>query len=180
MNLRKPLIFCSAIVLAVAAFTPSATADVVVNGGTVDFDPAGAPAIADFSAVTLNGTPQLTSITVNPFTIVDATGSAAGWHVLLTVADRVNAGAGNDTILASNISMSAPVVTAGGASSLTGVTGNASAGGFAAGEKIVVATAGNGLGTYLISPRILKLTVPVTARTGTYTSVATIAVASGP
>ena len=179
MKFHKPLVFCGAIALAVAAFAPSASADLSVSGGTLDFDPAGAPAIADFSAATLNGTPQLTSVTVDPFTIVDATGSAAGWNVTLTVADLVNAGAG-DTIAASNISMSAPVVTGAGASSLTGVTGNASAGGFAAGEKIVIATAGNGLGTYLVSPRILKLTVPVTGQAGTYTSVATIAVNSGP
>ena len=180
MKLHKPLIICSAIVFAVAAMAPSASADVVVNNGTLDFDPSGAPAIANFSAATLNGTPQLTSVTVNPFTIVDASGSAAGWNVTLTVANLVNAGAGNDTIAASNISMSAPVVTGAGASSLTGVTGIASAGGFAAGEKIVVATAGNGLGTYLVSPRILKLTVPVTGQAGTYTSVATITVNSGP
>ena len=180
MKLHKPLIICSAIVFAVAAMAPSASADVAVGGGTLDFDPFGAPAIADFSAVTLNGTPQLTSVTVDPFTIVDATGSKAGWNVTLTVEDLVNAGAANDTILAANISMSAPVVTGAGASDLTGVTGNASAGGFATGEKIVVATAGSGLGTYLVSPQILKLTVPVTAQTGTYTSLATIAVNSGP
>ncbi len=177
MKLRKTLTVCMSAMVAVAAFAPGAGADVTLSGGTLDFDPAGAPTIANFAPVTLNGTPQLTSLTVDPFTIVDATGSGAGWHVLLTVADLVN---GGDTIAASNVSMSAPVVAGAGASSLTGVTGNASAGGFASGEKIVVATATNVMGTDLISPRILKLTVPVTAQVGTYTSSATIAVVSGP
>jgi hypothetical protein len=154
-----------------------AHADVVVTAGTLDFDPAGAPTIGNFDGVTLNGTPQLTSLTVDPFTIVDATGSAAGWHVLLTVPDLVN---GGDTIAASNVSMEAPVVAAAAGSSLTGVTGAASAGGFNAGEKIVMATATNGAGTYLVSPRILKLTVPSDALVGTYVSAATIAVVSGP
>ncbi len=37
-----------------------------------------------------------------------------------------------------------------------------------------------GGGTYLVSPRILKVIVPQNALVGTYTSVATIAVISGP
>ncbi len=177
MKIRRSLILLSTALLAVTAFAPSAGADVGVGAGTLDFDPTGAPSIGSFSSVTLNGTPQLTSLTVAPFTIVDATGSGAGWNVLLTVSDLVN---GGSTITASNVSMSAPVVTGAGASSLTGVAGHASAGGFNSGEKIVTASAGNGMGTYLISPRLLKLTVPVTALTGTYSSTATIAVVSGP
>ena len=155
----------------------SAAADVVVTAGTLDFDPAGAPTIGDFAGVTLNGTPQLTSLTVDPFTIIDATGADAGWHVLLTIPDLVN---GLDTIAASNVSMSAPVVSAGAGSSMTGVTGNASAGAFDTGEKIVVATAGEGQGVYHVSPQVLKLTVPQTALVGTYVSAGTIAVNSGP
>ena len=57
---------------------------------------------------------------------------------------------------------------------------HASAGGFNAGEKIVTATATHGEGTYLVSPRILKLTVPDTALVGTYVSAGTIQVVSGP
>jgi hypothetical protein len=51
---------------------------------------------------------------------------------------------------------------------------------FASGVKIVTASATNGEGTYLVSPRILKLTVPDTAQVGTYLSAGTIAVVSGP
>ena len=60
----------------------------VITPGTLDFD-GGAPAIGNFSGVTLNGTPQLTSLTVDPFTVVDATGSGDGWNILLTIPDLV-------------------------------------------------------------------------------------------
>ena len=170
----------TAAVLLAAIVAAPAQADLTVNAGTLDFDPAGAPAIGNFTAVTLDGTPQLTSLTVAPFTIIDSTGSADGWNVLLTIPDLVNAAKGNDTIAASNVSMSAPVVTAAAGASMTGVVAHASAGGFAAGEKIVTATVAHGEGTYLVSPRILKLTVPDTALVGTYTSAGTIAVVDGP
>jgi len=167
----------TAAVLLAAIVAGPAQANLLVNTGSLDFDPAGAPAIGDFTAVTLDGTPQLTSLTVAPFTIIDSTGSASGWNVLLTIPNLVN---GGDTILASNVSMSAPVVTAAAGASMGGVVAHASAGGFNAGEKIVTATAAHGEGTYLVSPRILKLTVPDTALIGTYVSAGTIAVVSGP
>ena len=112
-------VFSAALMIAAMIAAP-AHADLLVNAGTLDFDPAGAPTIGDFTAVTLDGTPQLTSLTVAPFTIIDSTGSASGWNVLLTVPDLVN---GGDTILASNVSMSAPIVTAAAGADMTGVVG---------------------------------------------------------
>jgi len=169
-------VFTAAVLLAAIVAAP-AQADLTVNAGTLDFDPAGAPAIGNFTAVTLDGTPQLTSLTVDPFTIIDSTGSADGWNVLLTIPNLVN---GGDTIAASNVSMSAPIVTAAAGADMTGVVAHASAGGFNAGEKIVTAGVAHGEGTYLVSPRILKLTVPDTALVGTYVSAGTIAVVDGP
>jgi hypothetical protein len=176
-NRKRIFGVASAALLLAALIAAPAHADLLVNAGTLDFDPAGAPTIGDFSAVTLDGTPQLTSLTVAPFTIIDSSGSAAGWNVLLTIPDLVN---GGDTILASNVSMSAPIVTPAAGADMTGVVAHASAGGFNAGEKIVTATAAHGEGTYLVSPRILKLTVPDTALIGTYVSAGTVAVVSGP
>lgn len=167
----------SAAMLLAALVAAPAHADLLVHAGTLDFDPAGAPVIGDFAAVTLDGTPQLTSLTVDPFTIVDSSGSAHGWNVLLTVPDLTN---GADVIPASDVSMTAPVVSPAAGSDMTGVTPNDSAGNFATGEKIVTAGATHGEGTYLVSPRILKLTVPDTALIGTYVSAATVAVVSGP
>jgi len=180
MKFKKLIVLGSTALLSLAAFAPAAHADVVVNAGTLDFDPAGAPTIGNFDPVTLNGNPQLTSLQVAPFTIIDATGSAAGWHVTLTVDDLVNT---TSTIPATQITTSPWAVATAAGSSSTGVAGvdySALGTDFSAGQIVMDATAGNGAGTYLVSPTILKLTVPVDALTGTYTSNATIAVATGP
>jgi hypothetical protein len=168
----------SAVLLAVMVSAPAhADVSLTITAGTLNFD-GGAPAISNFSGVTLNGTPQLTSLSVDPFTVVDATGSGDGWNVLLTIPD-LSDGASH-TIASSNISMVLPVVTAATTSSMTGVVGHPSAGTFNTGTKIVTAAATDGEGTYLVAPRILKLTIPVTTIAGAYTSAATIATVDGP
>lgn len=167
----------AAMLLAALVAAP-AHADLTVHAGTLDFDPAGAPTIGNFADVTLDGTPQLTSLTVDPFTIIDSTGSADGWNVLLTIPNLVN---GTDTIPASDVSMSAPIVSPAAGSDMTNVDPHASGvTGFTSPVKIVTAAAGSGEGTYLVSPRILKLTVPDTALVGTYTSAGSIQVVDGP
>jgi hypothetical protein len=173
-------VLSSAVLLAAMTGAPAHAVTLTITAGTLNFD-GGAPAIGNFSDVTLNGTPQLTSLSVDPFTVVDATGSGDGWNVLLTVPNLTSvAPHTGHTILSSNISMTAPTVTAASTSDITGVVGNASAGGFNAGEKIVTAAVGDGEGTYLVAPRILKLTIPVTTFAAGYTSAATIATVDGP
>ena len=173
-------VLSSAVLLAAIAGAPAHAVTLTITAGTLNFD-GGTPAISNFSGVTLNGTPQLTSLSVDPFTVVDATGSGDGWNVLLTIPDLSDGLLPTPhTIASSNISMVAPVVTAATTSSMTGVAGHASAGGFNAGEKIVTAALGDGEGTYLVAPRILKLTIPVTTFATAYTSAATIATVDGP
>src|SRR5690349_11137988 len=92
MKFKKFLVLGSTALMSLAAFAPAAHADVQVTAGTLDFDPAGAPAIGNFDGVTLNGNPQLTSLQVAPFTIIDATGSGLGWNVTLTVPTLTNSG----------------------------------------------------------------------------------------
>lgn len=147
------------------------------SSGTLDFGPPGQPGISDFAPVTLNGGPQLTSVSIDPFSVVDATESGAGWNVLLTVSDLVN---GGSTIPASSITMDAPIVAPADGESMTGVAGHATTGNLSSGEKIVTASAGNGDGTYLVSPSILTLTIPPNTTAGGYSAGATIAVVSGP
>ena len=186
-NKKRIIGLCSAaIMLAAMAGAPAhaAPGDLVVSGGTLDFDPTGAPTFSVFSPVTLNGTPQLTSAMITPFTVVDPTGTGAGWHVVLTVPDLVNAAAysgAGDTIAATNVTMSAPVIRGAAGSLTTGVTASAVTGvGLSTGVTIVSAALTDGEGTYLISPRILKVTVPDTAQTGTYASAAVVSIASTP
>ncbi len=147
------------------------------GAGTLDFDPAGAPAIGDFSPVTLNGTAQLASLAIAPFTINDATASGAGWHVTLSIDDLVNGGA---TISASGMTMGAPVVTPVGLADITGVAGHAATGSLGAGEKIVTADIGAGVGSYMVSPQPVQVEVPANALAGTYTGAASLSVVSGP
>ena len=127
--------------------------------------------------MTLNGTEQLTSLSIDPFSVVDSTGSGSGWNVLLTVSDLVN---GSSVIPASSMAMAAPVVEPANGASMTGVLGHATAGNLATGEKIVTTGTGDGDGSYLVSPGILTLTVPASATAGVYAGNATIAVVSGP
>jgi hypothetical protein len=146
-------------------------------GGTLDFGPPGQPGIGNFAPVTLNGAPVLTSVTIDPFSVVDSTGSGAGWNVNLTVSNLV---AGSAVIPASSMSMGAPAIAPSGGASMTGVVGHTTTGNLGTGEKIVTADAGDGDGTYLVSPAILTLTIPPDASAGNYTASATIAVVSGP
>ena len=174
--LRKKLVTAVGVLTLAVAMAHPASADLVVTGGSLNFDGT-APTVGDFAPITLNGTPQQSTLVVIPFTVEDSTGSAAGWHVLLTIPNLVN---GAHTILASTIAMQAPVVAAVGTSSMTGVSAAAGGATLATGTKIVVATATNGMGMYSVSPQPLKVTVPVTALAGTYDSDGTIATVSGP
>jgi hypothetical protein len=169
----RPGRLAAAIAIAATALAASAAP---AASGTLDFG-AGAPTISGFTGVTLRGTPQLTSLTVSPFSVVDATASGAGWHVMFSLPDLVN---GGSVIPASMMTMAAPTVTPSGGADPTNVVGHPSTGNFAAGEKIVTASAGFGDGTYLVSPEPVFLTVPVTARVGTYVSAATLSIVSGP
>ena len=147
------------------------------NGGTLGFGPPGQPGIGDFSSVQLNGTPMLTSVSIDPFSVIDSTGSGSGWNVVLTISNLTLRGS---VIPASSMAMAAPVVTAAGGASMTGVAGHATTGGLSGGEKIVTADVGEGEGTYLVSPAVLTVTVPPDAIAGTYVANASIAVVSGP
>jgi len=157
---------CAALLFAAQAF-----------GGTLGFGPPGQPGIGNFSPVTLNGTPMLTSVSIDPFSVIDSTGSGAGWNVVLTISDLTH---GGSVIPASRMTMAAPVVTAVSGASMTAVAGHATSGDLSSGEKIVTADVGEGEGTYLVSPELLILTVPPDAIAGTYVANATIAVVSGP
>jgi hypothetical protein len=146
----------------------------------------GLPAVGNFTNVTLNGTPQLTTATIAPFVVIDDSGSLAGWNVTLLLPNFAN-GSGADcstgataTLSAASASMNPPVVTA--ANPQTSMDGVTSAGftDFTTPRKIVRAAAGYGEGTYTVSPQVLKFLVPETARADAYCTQATIAITSGP
>jgi hypothetical protein len=146
------------------------------------------PVVQDFQPVTLNGTPQLTSAYIDPFTVVDDSGAQAGWHVTLTVPDLQD-GTGQDCSTGATASVDAtgtmmnPAVVriATDDTSMTGVTSTGTTD-FTTGQIIVAAADGAGMGTYTVSPQILKLIVPSqqAVGSGTFCTLATVAIATGP
>jgi len=146
----------------------------------------GEPAISAFADVTLTGTRQLTTATIDPFQVLDDSITPAGWNVTLQVPDLQN-GTGPDcstgataSIPGAGVSLDAPdVEPADGGTSMTGVT-SAGYTDFTSPQIIVDAQNGDGSGTYNVSPGYLRLVVPATTFTGSYCTLATIAIASGP
>jgi hypothetical protein len=104
-----------------AAIRPAVAAPPEFDSGS------GLPVVGNFAPVTLNGIEQLTSATIAPFVVTDDSGLLAGWHVTLLVPDfRNGSGAcsvgATASIAGGNVSMNAPVITAGDAfTDMTGV-----------------------------------------------------------
>ena len=165
--------------------------DSAVAGGTTF------PTVGAFNNITLNGSPQLTSASIAPFTVIDDSGAGAGWHVTLTLPDFTTGVAGS-VVSATGAQMNAPVVAAGNATSPMGGVWSIPQGDFTTAKTIVEADPADvahnggapfasdgttlvaGMGTYLISPQILKLVVPANADAGVYTTTATIAIVNTP
>jgi len=164
--------------------------DTAVAGGTTY------PTVGNFNNVTMNGSPQLTSASIAPFTVIDDSGTGAGWHVTLLLPNFATAG--GLVVSATGAQMNAPVVAGGNADSVMGGVWGLPQGDFTTAKTIIeadptdlthnggapLATDGvtnvAGMGTYLVSPQILKLVVPANAKAGAYTSTATIAIVNGP
>jgi hypothetical protein len=159
------------------------------------------PTVGNFNNVTMNGTPQLTSAAIDPFTVIDDSGSGAGWHVTLAVPDFTDGlvlPAVSHVLPAAGVQMNAVVVASGNAGSAMGGVWADPNVDFTTAKTIAVADPADlthsggaplgpdgvtkvaGMGTYLISPQILKLIVPANAIAGAYTTTATIAIVSGP
>jgi hypothetical protein len=174
-------LFVGALAIVVLAAVPaSATLRIDDgNGGS-------SPVISDFGDVTLTGTAQLTTATIAPFTVIDDTGSGAGWNLSLQVPDFQNGtGVGcttgaTATIAANTLSMDAPVVApADDQTVMDGVTAQAFID-FTSPQKIIIADINEGAGTYTVSPQVMRLTVPSNTFAGDYCTEVTLALSSGP
>jgi hypothetical protein len=164
--------------------------DLTITGDGLGFDENSVPVFEDWTGITLNGMPQLASMTINPFTVEDSTGTAAGWHVDLTVTNLVwddpDVGDPDFTIYADDMWMNAATVTAVSPASMTGVASEGDIATFgdganaAAAQQIATADDAAGLGLYMISLQPVKTIVPVNAIAATYIGNATVDVVSGP
>ncbi len=183
-------------------FTNTSTPGFTITGGSGPrFDTAVAggttfPTVGNFNNVTMNGTPQLTSASIAPFTVIDDSGTGTGWSVTLAVPNFTDAA--GDVVDASGAEMNAAVVAAGTSDSPMGGVYSTAAGDFTTAKKIVEANPADtthnggaplasdgstkvaGMGTYLISPQILKLVVPANAVAGAYSATATLAITNTP
>jgi hypothetical protein len=212
MSMKTKLAAAAAAVALIGAMTAApATADEFSNDSTPGFtitagsgprfDTAAAggavyPTVGAFNNVAMNGSPQLTSASIAPFTVIDDSGTGAGWHVTLLVPDFASV-AGN-VVPAAGAQMNAPVVAAGNTDSLMGGVWSNPNGDFTTAKTIVDADPADvahnggaplgpdgvtkvaGVGTYLVSPQILKLVVPANALADTYSTTATIAMVNVP
>ena len=204
MSMKKKLFAAAAVVALVGAITagPASGAQsqnstpgfTITAGAAPHFDTQlgglAAPLVGAFNNVTMNGTPQLTSAAIAPFTVVDATGSGAGWNVTVLIPNFTDPG--GDVVPAALAEMKAPVVAGANTDSVMGGISMHDNVGFTTAKQIITAdpaagplgpdgvTHVAGMGTYLVSPQILKLVVPANAKAGVYSTTATIAIVDGP
>lgn len=199
---RRAASLLGALVLGATLAGPALAADdtnVTVTGASLGITSATA---TDFPGVTLDGTAKTATATLSDFTVTDARGNGAGWHVNVSATRfalwdaTLNAGAGGyvsggHTLPASSLSMQEVTVAKNDPSSsaLPSVTGGPYV--IDGGQAVAIASAaadGTGMGSYDFGAAdgtiTLTLTVPASAyKTGadeTYRSDVTVDVVSGP
>jgi hypothetical protein len=168
----------ASLIAATSAPAANVTATATVTGGTLSLASSAAPAFS----VTLNGTDQTPSYTM-PMTVTDATGTGAGWNVTIT----------------STAFTTGPKSFANGASTVTGVTATCvaattctnptnsttyplivpAAAAPPTAVKLFNSALNTGLGSFTLTPTV-QVAVPANTFAGTYVSVITLAVVSGP
>lgn len=163
------LFFYSQHGLTLAATT---TLNAVINPGTLTISN---PQVASISAVTLEGTSQISSGSLGDFSVVDNRGSGAGWSVTVSVSDFTCCSP-TKTIEVSNLTINpgslavisgkSSGVSSGGARSFTSTKDS---------TTLMSAVSGAGLGSYKVSPTI-TLAIPADAYAGTYTATLTVTV----
>ncbi|HEY7134844.1 MAG TPA: WxL domain-containing protein [Acidimicrobiia bacterium] len=175
------------VVVAVAGAALLTSISPALGAGTLDFDPPGPPTLSDFTPVTLNGSPQLSSATLTPFSVTDDTGSGAGWKLVFKMTQLTT---GVHSLATGSVTMPAPVVVPASGNTATAPIVHDCAGSSAldtaGGCRVAVAdpaAPGDGLGspgTWLFSPKPLVLTIPNDVFVGTYSSTFTATLSTGP
>ncbi|HEX4776392.1 MAG TPA: WxL domain-containing protein [Acidimicrobiia bacterium] len=165
---------------AVADDTTNNNATVTVTAGSLSFDNTLAkPSLGNFTGVTLNGSPQLSSAAMTRFMVNDSTGSGAGWHVDYTLTQFSDGG--THTLASGSVDTKAPVVVAdAGTTSPVPTASDALGVDDGAAHKVLSAALNQGMGVYLVSPRPFVLHVPADAYAATYTTTATIDLVTAP
>ena len=168
----------------VAAFADSPSASVMVNAG--NFTEAG-PSSASANAITLDGTDQTASYTMD-IAVVDDTGSGSGWNVTIT---STTFATGDCISTGHNLSTSASTVQSvamadNGAGTYTDPTNSVSypftvpaACTAPAAVELFNSSANTGLGHFKLTPTV-HIAIPANTYAGTYTSTVTLSIVTGP
>ncbi len=174
MKLRQAAI-AVATIATVSAVTPAAAraALTVTN-----------PLVADFPSVTLDGTAQAVTASLDAFTVTDTSLVSAGWHVTVQATrfaehDGSAYVAAGKLLPAASLTMPAPEVTSSGTFLPAISTGSPWAIDVAS-PVTIASAAGIDAGTYTFSSVLLSLSIPPTAYARTYRSEVTVSVVSGP
>jgi hypothetical protein len=146
-----------------------------------------APATVTASGVTLDGTDK-TSTYALPLTVIDATGSFAGWHLSVT-SSQFTDGTHTLAATASTISAAPSVVC------VTGVTCTAPNNNISYASPLTVpagsvgsepsavpfynAAVGSGIGAFTITPTV-SIAIPANTHAGNYSSNVNVTIAAGP
>ncbi|HEV2653821.1 MAG TPA: WxL domain-containing protein [Ktedonobacteraceae bacterium] len=134
------------------------------------------------SGVTLNGTDQTPSIAM-PITVLDPTGSGAGWHVTIKAGQFTGTTSNTHVLPTTAVSMSAVPFTDVTNTTDTDPSGNTVSYPLTVpnvtAASMYSAAAGSGLGAFTLNPT-MTLKVPANTVPDTYTSTFTVAIVSGP
>lgn len=175
---------------AVAVAAPAASAaadatDLVITSGSLSSPTV---AVGNFGGITLNGSAQTSTATMDAFSVTDARGTGGGWNVTVQATQfaewngtaYVTSG---KTLPTSSLKMTAPTVAANGTTSTAPtITGGPYTLDSGTAVKIASAAVDTGMGTYDFTTGTgsLSLGIPATAYAKTYRSELTVSVVAGP
>jgi photosystem II stability/assembly factor-like uncharacterized protein len=156
----------------------------VINGGSLLVQ---GFSVEDFPNVMLDGTAKTLTAVTSDFQVVDARGTGTGWRLSIAASQLREWGqsgyvAGGDVLPQASLELAPTTVAAQGTpSDVPDVTDSSQA--IDVGAPIVLASAApdEGMGSYKLMPEgPLTLSLPADAYAGTYRSVVTLTVTSGP
>jgi hypothetical protein len=160
-----------------SAVAANVTATATVSAGTLSLSSSAAPSVS----YTLNGSDQTQNYTL-PMTVVDATGSGAGWNTTIT-STTFTAGAKTLSTSASTVtgvnSVCATGTCTNPTNSVTYNLGVPAAAVAPTAVKLFNSAVNTGMGSFTLTPTV-QVAVPANAYAGTYTSTVTLAAVSGP
>jgi hypothetical protein len=175
-SIRGILLTVGAFAIMAPAALASDGTQVAVSGGALSITN---PLAANFTPVTLNGSDQDTSAALDAFSVTDARGTGAGWHITAQASQFSNAGA-TRSLAAGSLEMSEPTVAADGT---TSPDPGVEAGPYTVDNgpvSIASAALNEGMGVYDFSATTLTLALPADTYADTYLSTVTISAVTAP